>query len=104
MNLEESYRGVTLRSRYDRITETFLGSLEGLSISTNIQAATYEGLVEAFHQAVEARSLAPSAPPSLIVNYQTEREREGTLRAIAEEATLPPDTEDDPYNRRQFLR
>jgi hypothetical protein len=102
MNLIEQYRGVTLRFRYDRITETYLGILEGLSLSTNLQAATYDGLVEAFRQAVDTRSLAPIASPSLALSYQVNRAE--AFDAVVNEELPAQDGEDDPYSRRQFLR
>ena len=101
MNLVEQYRGVTLRFRYDRITETYLGILEGLSLSTNLQAATYDGLVEAFRQAVDTRSLAPIASPSLSLSYQVNREE--AFDAVVYEELPAQDSEDAPSRRRQCL-
>ena len=98
MRLEDSYQGVTLNFRYDRGTDTFIGFMEGLPVAASVQATTYEGLVEAFREAVDMH-----LGDRLIMSRLRARQQRAAVRRP--EATVDGlQQDDDPYTRRQFLR
>lgn len=100
MKLDNTYLGVTLTFRYDHVTNTFFGNLDGLPVSASVQATTYEDLIEAFRETVDTYS----TDLFLMARLQAQHDREAKPRAMAGMDSSGDPGDADPYSRRQFLR
>lgn len=81
MQREDNYRGVTLSYLYDRITSTFYGSLAGSLVTTTIQAASHDGLIKAFRDAVDKRLTATTTTSCPPVRYGAETSSQASAMA-----------------------
>lgn len=101
MKSELSYQGATLELHYDGMTGTYLGSLQGLPGGpVSVQAATYDDLLEAFHQAVDMHPMNLAIMARFMAGHgQDTPERIDPIVPPA-----PHGSEQDPFRHRQFLR
>jgi hypothetical protein len=105
MEFREYYQGVCAKIRYDYLTGTYVGELDGLPTIAFIQAESHEG-VQASLKAVVDEHLASASDAA---SGEDEWDRVVALhqaREAREEEKAKPEAEldNDPYERRRFLR
>ena len=102
VEFRDYYRGVCAKIRFDYITRTYIGELDGLPTASFIQADSFEQTQASLRQAVDdhfsSRSDASDDWDRIV---ELEKAREEKEAREAEQAEEP---EADPFQRRQFLR
>ena len=101
MKSERSYQGATLEFHYDGMTGTYLGSIRDLPGGlVSVQAASYDDLLEAFHQAVDIHAM------NLVImeRFMAGRGQDTPARVDPIVLPAPLGSAQDPFRHRQFLR
>ena len=102
MEFRDYYRGVCARIRFDYITRTYIGELDGLPTAAFVQADSFEQTQASLRQAVDDHFSSrgdASDDWDRIVELEKAREEKASRDRNQDE-----EPEADPFERRQFLR
>ena len=102
VEFRDFYRRVFAKIRFDSITRTYIGELDGLPTASFIQADSFEQTQASLRQAVDDHfSSRGNASDDWDRIVELEKAREEKAATEAEQTEEP---EADPFQRRQFLR